>query len=70
MAKESLLSISRDAVRTSFVPSLYFDTENGLVTIEMMHAPPVHLSTALTFKLTRPEARKLAAALTAWVKAK
>jgi hypothetical protein len=59
-----MLKVEKPAIPTQVVLSLSFD--DGVVTIATAHAVPLSLRSALAYRLTREEARELAAELRAW----
>jgi len=58
------MQIAKPPVRTEIV--LRLTLEDGVIAITTAHAAPVNLRTSLAYKLTRDEARQLAASLTSW----
>jgi hypothetical protein len=49
--------------------TLSMSFEDGVMAVFYAHAPPVKLGAKLGYKMNKDEARKLAAALTAWADA-
>jgi hypothetical protein len=64
------MDFAKKPVKSTYTKSLTFDEENGVVIARIEWAPPAQMGLGLDYRLTRDEAKKLAASIMRWVNAK